>query len=78
MTDNLHRKASCCRADLKFLLGIVPAEWLPEKWRVREAIATLKTPTEEKITAAWQLAALIHEKIRQHGLTNNNSRNDAR
>jgi len=74
MTDNLHRKAQSCRADLEFLLRIVPAGLLPEKWRVREAIATIKHPTEQKITAAWQLAALIHEKIRKNDrLANNNT-----
>lgn len=71
MTDNLHRKANACRADLEFLLGIIPAGWLPEKWRVEVAIGTIKNPTEQKITAAWQLAALIHEQIRKHGLANN-------
>lgn len=66
MTDNLHRKANSCKADLRFLLGIIPEEWLAVKRRVEVAIVTLKNPTEKKITAAWQLAALIHETIGQH------------
>ena len=66
MTDNLHRKANACRADLEFLLPIIPAEWFLKKWLVRESIETLENPTEKKITAAWQLAAIIHEEIRQH------------
>ena len=67
MTDNLHRKANSCRADLEFLLSIIPAEWFLKKWRVREAIETLENPTEKKITAAWKLAAIVHEEIRKHG-----------
>jgi hypothetical protein len=65
MTDNLHRKANSCRADLRFLLGIIPEAWRGAKRRVEVAIATLKNPTEQKITAAWQLAATIHETIRK-------------
>lgn len=68
MTDNLHRKAQSCRSDLKFLLEIVPAEWSAAKRRVEVAIATIKNPTEQKITAAWQLAALIHEEIRKKNM----------
>jgi hypothetical protein len=64
--DNLTAKANACRADLRFLLTIVPDEWLAVKRRVQVAISTLKNPTEQKITAAWQLAAKIHETIRQH------------
>jgi len=82
MTTNLHRKANACRADLKFLLGIVPAEWVWVRFEVKNALMGLENPNEylnhQRINAAWQLAALIHEKIRKHGLTNNNSRNDAR
>lgn len=78
INTNLHRKATSCRADLEFLLKIVPAEWSATKRRVEVAISTLKHPAEQKITAAWQLAALIHEEIRKNGLSNNNSRNDAR
>jgi hypothetical protein len=63
--DNLTAKANSCRADLRFLLGIVPEAWSAAKRRVEVAIATLKNPTEQKITAAWQLAALIHETIRK-------------
>lgn len=66
MTDNLHRKAQSCRGDLKFLIGIVPAEWSRATHHLNEALESLKTPTDQKITAAWQLAALIHEKIRKH------------
>jgi hypothetical protein len=64
--DNLTAKANSCRADLHFLLGIIPEEWLAVKRRVQVAIGTLKNPTEEKIAAAWQLSAKIHEQIRKH------------
>ncbi len=74
---NLHRKAQSCRADLEFLLGIVPEEWLRTPHALQGAIETLKNPTEQKITAAWQLAALIHENIRKHGIPDNDPRNDA-
>jgi len=64
--DNLHRKANACKGDLRFLISIIPTEWRATKRRVYVAIGTLKNPTEQKITAAWQLAAIIHEKIREH------------
>jgi hypothetical protein len=66
MTDNLHRKANACRGDLRFLLEIIPEAWTKRRWAVSEVYKQLEQPTEQKITAAWQLAALIHEKIRQH------------
>lgn len=67
MTDsNLHRKAASCRADLEFLLSIAPVEWWrTNKW-LRDSIEAMKRPTEEKITAAWKLAAIIHDEIRKH------------
>lgn len=67
MTDtNLHRKAASCRADLEFLLSIIPATgFAAAKATVRRSIATLKDPTEQKITAAWQLAATVQEEIRK-------------
>ena len=74
MTDNLHRKASCCRADLEFLLSIVPAGWIEEKGYIIVCLAALKNPTEEIITKAWKSAAYVHEKIRKHGLSNNDIR----
>jgi hypothetical protein len=69
--DNLTAKANSCRADLRFLLGIIPEAWSVAKRRVEVAIATLKNPTEQKITAALQLAAIIHEQIRQHEMDEN-------
>lgn len=63
--DNLRRKANSCRADLRFLLGIIPEAWTKRRWAVFEVYKQLETPTEEKITSAWQLAATIHEQIRQ-------------
>lgn len=78
MTDNLHRKANACRADLKFLLGIVPADWVWVRFEVKNALMGLENPNEylnhQRINSAWQLAALIHEKIRKHGIPDNDIR----
>jgi len=63
--DNLHRKAASCRADLVFLLSLIPFKMGDAQQAVNKAMNGLVDPTEEKITAAWQLAATVHEEIRK-------------
>ena len=62
---NLDRKARCCRSDLRFLLSILP----PSSLRHDEIRVWLRqiegSPTDEKINAAWQIAAIIHDEIRK-------------
>jgi len=61
---NLDHKAHCCRSDLRFLLSILP----PSSLRHDEIRVWLRqiegSPTDEQLNAAWKLAAIIHEQIR--------------
>jgi len=61
---NLERKARCYESDLRFLLSLLP-EGSQKKWEINALIRTLKEPTNEKINAAWRIAAIIHEEIRK-------------
>jgi len=63
MLTNLEKKARCCRADLRFLLSLLADSQHREKveGRLRQIGGS---PTEEQINAAWKLAAIIHEQIR--------------
>jgi len=69
--DNLTAKANACRADLRYLLTIVPDEWTKDRDFIQWLIDSLDKPTEEKINAAWQRAAEYHELIRKHENGNN-------
>ena len=61
---NLDRKARCCRSDLRFLLSILPPSSLRHD-EIRVWIRQIEgSQTDEQINAAWKLAAIIHEQIR--------------
>jgi hypothetical protein len=62
---NLDRKARCCRADLRFLLSLL--EDSPHRGKVEGRLRQIQgSPTNEQLTAAWKLAAIIHEQIRKN------------
>lgn len=61
---NLDRKARCCRADLRFLLSLLADS--PHREKVEGRLRQIEgSPTDEKINAAWQIAAIIHDEIRK-------------
>ena len=60
---NLDRKARCCRSDLRFLLSLLADS--PHREKVKGRLRQIEgSPTEEQINAAWNMAAIIHEQIR--------------
>lgn len=63
--ENTRARAVCCRADLRFLLSILPAD-SPHIEKVRGRLAQIQgSPTDEQINAAWRQAAIIHDEIRK-------------
>jgi hypothetical protein len=61
---NLDRKATCCRSDLRFLLSLL--EDSPHREKVQGRLLQIQgSPTNEQLTAAWNMAAIIHEQIRK-------------
>lgn len=62
--QNTRAKATCCLADLRFLLQIANYHNLGKP--VLNLIHMVEqNPTEPVITAAWKHAAMIHDEIRR-------------
>ena len=63
MLTNLEKKARCCRADLRFLISLLADS--PYREKVEGRLRQIEgSPTNEQLNAAWKLAAIIHEQIR--------------
>lgn len=63
-TINTRARAVCCRSDLRFLLSILPED-SPHREKVESRLRQIEgNPTDEQINAAWQLATIIHDQIR--------------
>ncbi len=63
MLTNLEKKARCCRADLRFLISLLADS--PHREKVEGRLRQIEgSPTNEQLNAAWKLAAIIHEQIR--------------
>lgn len=63
--DNTRARAACCRADLRFLLSILPDN-IGRRMEVQALIRQMQgNPTDEQINAAWRQAAIIHDEIRK-------------
>jgi hypothetical protein len=61
---NLEKKSRCCRSDLRFLLSLLADS--PHREKVEGRLRQIEgSPTDEKINAAWKLAAIIHDEIRK-------------
>lgn len=62
--QNNTARARCCLSDLRFLLSILP-ENSGRRMEVQALIGQLENlPTDDQINAAWRLAAIIHDEIR--------------